>query len=77
MLKSLIFVFLSGMAFSAHARMSEYDFCMNNMKYYFLASDSEATTVCRQNSSPEFTKCMFLRGKNSNDHVLEAAPKCS
>ncbi len=77
MLKSLIFVFLSGMAFSAHARMSDYDFCMNNMKYYFLASDSEATTVCRQNSSPEFTKCMVMKAKNSNDHVLEAAPQCS
>lgn len=77
MLKSLIIVVLTGMAFSAHARMSDYDFCMNNMKYYFLASDSEATTVCRQNSTPEFTKCMVMKSKNSNDHVLEAAPQCS
>lgn len=80
MIKSLIFLFLSGMTLSAHAQNSSrnnYNVCMNTLEKYFLASQSEATTVCRQNSSPAFLQCMVHRAKNSNIHVLEAFPKCS
>jgi hypothetical protein len=77
MLKSLMFVFISAMTFSAHAQNSQYDECMDKLEYYFLASNSEATTVCRQNSTPSFMRCMVQRAQDSNIHVLDAAPKCS
>ncbi len=78
MLKSLIFIAISWMTFStAHAQNARYQSCVNSLEYYFLASQAEAHTVCRQNSSPDFMQCMVHRAKNSNMHVLEAAPKCS
>lgn len=77
MLKGLFFVLLSGMTFSAYAQTSQYEACMGSLEYYYLASRSEATTVCRQNSSPEFMQCMVHRAENSNIHVLDAALKCS
>lgn len=80
MIKSLIFLLLSGMTLSAHAQNSssrDYNTCMVSLKKYFLASESEATTVCRQNTSPAFLQCMVYRGMNSTEHVLEAFPKCS
>ena len=65
------------MTFSAHAQGSQYDDCMDKLEYYFLASHSEATTVCRQNSSPGFMFCMVRTAQESNMHVLDAAPRCS
>jgi hypothetical protein len=87
MLKSLLFIVLSTGTFSAFALDkasteskqgdNQYGVCSNAMKYYFLASDSEAKTVCSQNSSPAFIGCMTNYGQNTNMHILEAAPKCS
>lgn len=77
MLKSLMFVFISAMTFSAFAQNSQYDDCMDKLEYYYLASHSEATTVCRQNSSPGFMYCMVRTAQETNMHVLDAAPRCS
>ncbi len=78
MLKNLVYVFLTWVTFSsAHAQNSQYNVCVNSLKYHFLASQPEAATVCRQNDRPDFLQCMAHRAKNSNIHVLDAAIKCS
>lgn len=79
MLKNLIFIFLTWITFSAHAQNnSSYNVCMNTlMDSEFMANKSEAHTVCSQNSSPDFMKCMNQRAATSNIHVLDAAIRCS
>lgn len=76
MLKNILITFSMLVGSSAFAA-SNYDICMDSLTYHFLANYRQSSSICKQNSSPKFVKCMEKKAVTTNLHVTDAAPECS
>lgn len=79
MLKNFILLISISFANVVFAQSSSMDSCVASLKYYYLASPTEANLVCGKDSSAEFILCMQRRSvaPGRAESVVEAAPNCS
>lgn len=75
MKKSFLFFITFGFARILMAQ-SSVDVCANNLQVWFSALPYEAQSICKENSSPKFMKCMENKKNTSSQDVVTSSHDC-
>lgn len=75
MKKSILFFITFGFARILMAQ-SSVDVCANNLKIWFSANTYESQSICKENSSPTFIKCMEKKSQTSSQDVVTSSHDC-
>lgn len=75
MKKSILFFITFGFVKILMAQ-SSVDVCSNNLKVWFSANTYESQSICKENSSPAFMKCMEKKSQTSSQDVVTSSHDC-
>lgn len=75
MKKSILFFITFGFAKILMAQ-SSVDVCSNNLKMWFSANTYESQSICKENSSAAFMKCMQNKSQTSSQDVVTSSHDC-
>ena len=73
--KSILFFITFGFAKILMAQ-SSVDVCSNNLKMWFSANTYESQSICKENSSAAFMKCMEKKSQKSSQDVVTSSHDC-